>query len=115
GRHHYNYRRNGRRWCTPMTNPTSMKTLTLALLIASAAFPQSDSGSVGGPVLGLVFDGDVRGIRPLLGVPGSSTLGQSLDPAASFADAVTAGDFALAVDTAGTAVLLSTNARRPLP
>ena len=38
----------------------------------------AQQGSVGGPVSGFVFDSAVHGLRPVLGVPGSSLLGDPL-------------------------------------
>ena len=92
-----------------------MKTLTLALLIASTALAQANPGSIGGPVLGLAFDRASRSIRPLHGVPGSSILGLSLDAEGPLVEAAAAGDYAVAIDADGTAVLVSANGRQPLP
>ena len=37
-------------------------------------------GRVSGPTAGLVFDSAARGLRPLLGIPGSSTMGDPVKP-----------------------------------
>jgi len=45
------------------------------------------SGAIRGPVLGFIFDRQVRGIRPILGIPGASTQGGPLRLGASLSDA----------------------------
>ena len=91
-----------------------MKNLTLALIFAASAFPQTNPGNVGGPTLGLVFDGDSGSIRPLLGVPGSSTVGTAFD-AAGLVSAAASREYALAINGDGAAILVSATGRRPLP
>ncbi len=94
---------------------THMKSLTVTLLIAGSAFAQGGAGNVGGPLLGVVFDREIGGIRPLIGVPGSSLLGKPLDGAVGLRDATAERDYALAVDANGAAVLVSPEGSRPLP
>jgi hypothetical protein len=92
-----------------------MRTITLALLMAWSAFPQANPGRVGGPVLGFVFDRASGSIRPLLGIPGSSTLGGSLPGDSAFLNAASDPEYSLALDGDGIAVLVSQAGRRPLP
>jgi len=57
------------------------------------------SGAIRGPVLGFIFDRQVRGIRPILGIPGASTQASPLRLGASLSDAAIANaqDYALGV------------------
>ena len=90
-----------------------MKGLFIGLLIASAALAQVDRGSMNGPVLGLVFDRDAGAVRPLLGVPGSSTLGAPLDGASGLRESA-AASYALAIDSEGVAAVVTSAGRHPL-
>lgn len=51
------------------------------ILIPSIAFSFVLAGqsTLSGPSLGFVFDSDAKSIRPILGIPGAASLGQSLD------------------------------------
>jgi hypothetical protein len=56
------------------------RTLPVAILLAISAVPLCcQPGQVGGPVIGFLFDPSVRALRPILGIPGASTLGGPLD------------------------------------
>jgi len=80
----------------------------LLLLSVSAAFAQAPGGNseafspgpVRGPILGYVFDQELGGLRPILGIPGSSVLGGLLDLGVTLASVeVSPGqDYALAVE-----------------
>jgi hypothetical protein len=48
-------------------------------VVRAAADEPAPTSAISGPVLGWVFDRSVRGVRPILGVPGASILGQALD------------------------------------
>jgi hypothetical protein len=75
-------------------------------LSATALFGQS--GQVGGPVIGFVWDGSVRALRPILGIPGASTLGDPLDAGfeLSFATVAPRQDSAVAFAADGSLHLL---------
>jgi hypothetical protein len=45
------------------------------ILLAAAAFAQSQQGSVAGPVAGFVFDSGAQTLRPVRGIVGASTIG----------------------------------------
>jgi hypothetical protein len=94
-----------------------MKSLICVFLIAAAATAQSSPGAVGGPLLGIVFDPGVGGIRPLTGIPAAASLGGPLDAGAALAQAaVSAAGFAVAIESdSGTAVLVTSSGRQPLP
>jgi hypothetical protein len=57
------------------------------------------AGAIRGPILAFVFDRQVRGIRPILGIPGASTQAEPLRLDASLSNAVIANtqDYALGV------------------
>src|SRR5712692_8145017 len=81
----------------PVHKPGSvgmLATLLLALAGANAQTPPR----VKGPVLGYVWDQGSSGLRPILGIPGSSTLGPLLDLGVSIrlAEISPAQDYALA-------------------
>jgi len=46
---------------------------------AVAIFAQALPGQIAGPVSGFVFDRSARGLRPVLGIPGASVLGDPID------------------------------------
>lgn len=50
----------------------------IGILAAFAAVGQAQQGQVAGPVLGYVFDGTARAVRPVLGIPGASIFGSTL-------------------------------------
>jgi len=86
----------------------------IAVLITASAFAQPP-GSIDGPVLGFVFDPDAAAVRPLLGVPGSATLGAPLATASGLHGVVVQRSYALGIDDSGAAVLASMSDRRALP
>ena len=49
-----------------------------ALLLATAISLCAQNGQVAGPVVGYVFDASAGSLRPILGIPGASTLGSPL-------------------------------------
>ncbi len=86
-----------------MLTPT-IRCALLTAALAAGAFAADDSASAGlrGPVMGYVLDGPMQAIRPINGIPGSSTLGPAVAlpfPAAAAAFSPR-GDFALAVSAA---------------
>jgi hypothetical protein len=60
----------------------------LLLLAAGAAAAQT--GAFSGPVAGYVFDAAAQSLRPVLGIPGASTLGPAIDAGYSFSAAYVA-------------------------
>jgi hypothetical protein len=82
------------------------KTLSFLLLLLPLAAAAQTATRVAGPVSGIVFDRNARALRPMLGVPGASYLGDALlanlDAAAVSPD----GDLALA-SLEGRPVLIS--------
>jgi hypothetical protein len=79
-------------------------------LAAPAAFAQQ--GRVAGPVAGYVFDGGARVVRPVLGIPGASVLGDPVDLGMGIARASVAPrlDSLLAVGTDGSFHIFNLNA-----
>jgi len=51
---------------------------TLGFVVLTAAMAAGQQGRIAGPVVGFVFDGSARAIRPILGIPGASVLGDPL-------------------------------------
>ena len=85
------------------------RTLPVAILLAMSAVSLcGQPGQVDGPVIGFVFDGSVRALRPVLGIPGASTLGDRLDAGfeLSWATVAPRQDAAVAIDSSGTLHLL---------
>jgi hypothetical protein len=85
------------------------RTLSVAILLAISAVPLcGQPGQVGGPVVGFVFDGSLRALRPILGIPGASTLGTPLDAGLELSSATVAPrqDSAVAIDSGGSPHLL---------
>jgi hypothetical protein len=85
------------------------RTLPVAILLATSAVPLcGQPGQVGGPVIGFVFDGSVRALRPILGIPGASTLGDPLDAGFQISSVTVAPhqNSAIAIDSRGTLHLL---------
>jgi len=78
------------------------------LLLAPAMRLSGQSGEVGGPITGFVFDGSVRALRPILGIPGASTMGAPLDAGLELAWATVAPrqDSAVAMASDGSLHLL---------
>jgi hypothetical protein len=61
--------------------------LVPVMALASATLVPAQDGNVSGPTTGFVFDGAAHRLRPLLGVPGASLMG---DPVASDVDLASA-------------------------
>lgn len=70
-----------------------------ALLFAVAAYGQQ--GQVAGPVVGYVFDGSARAVRPVLGIPGASVVGSAVPFAYDLASVTVSPGADSAVVTAG--------------
>jgi hypothetical protein len=49
------------------------------LVLLAAAGCAGENSQLSGPVSGYVFDGARREVRPILGIPGASTIGEALD------------------------------------
>ena len=79
--------------------------LQLLIVFAVAASPMCAQSAVAGPVSGFVFDQSARALRPILGIPGASLLGDGLDAGSELAAAYVAPgqDWALAVAADGPA------------
>ncbi len=78
------------------------------LLVQSAVALFGQTGQVGGPVIGFAFDSSVRALRPILGIPGASTLGDPLNAGLDLSSAVVAPrqDSAIAFASDGSLHLL---------
>lgn len=50
----------------------------VAMFAAAAALAYAQQGKVAGPIAGYVFDGAARAVRPVLGIPGASILGDAV-------------------------------------
>lgn len=72
-----------------------MRTFLITLVCAGAAMAQSTR--VAGPVSGIVFDARTHALRPMVGVPGASYLGDALLSGIELAAVAPDGDRALAV------------------
>jgi hypothetical protein len=72
---------------------------TIGLLLALVGALAAQSGRISGPILGYLFDEQVAGLRPLLGMPGAATMGPALDMGVKIERAAISqpGDYALAV------------------
>ena len=68
----------------------------MLMLLVAAAGLAAQSVPVGGPVAGAVFDGHARAIRPMLGAPGGSYLGDALAGSIDLAGISPDGKLALA-------------------
>ena len=64
--------------------------LQLLVVLAVAASPVCGQSGVAGPVSGYVFDRSARVLRPILGIPGASLLGDGLDAGSELAAAYVA-------------------------
>jgi hypothetical protein len=93
-----------------------MKTFLCTFVIAAAAAAQSNPGTIGGPLLGMVFDENAGAIRPLTGIPAAATVGPRLDSGAALEQVAAAeGGYAVAVESGtGAAVIVSASGRRSL-
>lgn len=74
-----------------------MKTNLLTIGIILGGICLAQESRLAGPVSGLVFDGQAKAIRPILGVAGSSYLGAALVEHLDFASVSPSGGRALAV------------------
>lgn len=72
--------------------------MIVALAVSGLA---AQTSSVTGPVTGLVFDAHARAIRPMLGIPGASYLGDPLADAIDLASVSPDGRLAVAATDAG--------------
>ncbi len=88
-----------------------MRCLTLLFASAVAAPWLWAQGGVVGPVSGIVFDQSARVLRPILGIPGASLLGEALEAGSELTAAYVAPgqNWALAVTASGPAFLLLTH------
>jgi hypothetical protein len=93
-----------------------VRRLFAGFVMASAALAQTP-GAVEGPTLGLVFDADAAVVRPLLGVPGSASLGAPLDAMSGLRGVVASAQrgYALGIDASGSAVVATAGGARTLP
>jgi hypothetical protein len=71
-------------------------TSNVLMLLVAAAGLAAQSVPVRGPVAGVVFDGHARAIRPMLGIPGGSYLGDALAGSIDLAGISPDGKLALA-------------------
>jgi hypothetical protein len=53
--------------------------LAAVMLLANSASAADSQARIGAPVLGYIWDPAAKGIRPILGTPGASTMGDPLD------------------------------------
>lgn len=86
--------------------------LLATLLLAPAGAKSQTLPPIQGPVLGYLWDQQLSGIRPIFGIPGSSTLGPVLDLGVVIrgAEISQAQDYALAVDASGRLLLVDLQA-----
>lgn len=82
--------------------------LLRAACVAATAALAAWAGDISGPVAGYFFDAPSRSVRPVLGIPGASTIGQPLDLGfdAAVAAVAPAQDFLLAGGSDGRARLI---------
>jgi hypothetical protein len=75
----------------------------LVLTAAGAAFLAAQQGRLAGPLAGYVFDRQSQALRPILGIPGASTMGDPINIGFAVADAYVAPrqDAAVVVSTDG--------------
>jgi hypothetical protein len=62
--------------------------LMLGLMLASALSVAAQTGALGFPALGFVYDSRSNRIRPIRGIPGAAVLGEAVDTGSAFASAV---------------------------
>ena len=86
-----------------------------ALLLAPAAV-MAASNSIEGPRLGFVFDHATKSVRPILGIPGAATLGQSLEAGLDLRKIVISPmqDYVLATEGEHNQVVVLATNRTPL-
>ena len=82
--------------------------LIWAALSAWGAEDPVRASGIGGPVLGYVYDAAVKGVRPILGVPGAATMGEPLEAGFEMVQAAVSPeqDYILAVAAEGREVRL---------
>jgi hypothetical protein len=82
-------------------------------VLASAAWAQTPQGEIGGPALGLVFDGDTAAVRALTGIPAAATLGPAVADAAGLRNVIVSArrGYAIGIDAAGAAMLVTPTGR----
>lgn len=73
-----------------------VKTLSLLLCLAPVAAVAQEAARLSGPVSGIIFDSKLHALRPMVGVPGASYLGDALLTGLDAASVSPAGDRALA-------------------
>jgi hypothetical protein len=78
------------------------------ILAGLAGLAQAQQGQVAGPVAGYVFDGAAHAVRPVLGIPGASILGDALPLGYSMGSATVSprADTAVAITPEGVVHLL---------
>ncbi|MBZ5582210.1 MAG: hypothetical protein LAQ30_08405 [Acidobacteriia bacterium] len=92
------------------------RTTAQILLVAAAASALSAQNQLAGPVSGFVFDAPARVLRPILGIPGASLVGDPLGSAADVQAAYVAPrqDSALLVTSSARFVRLNSAGAAPL-
>ncbi|HEY1340646.1 MAG TPA: hypothetical protein VGF59_24210, partial [Bryobacteraceae bacterium] len=85
-----------------------MRALRVSILAGLGAASLCAQGSVGGPISGVVFDRGAGALRPILGIPGASLLGDGFDLGYEIRSAAIAPrqDFAIATAAGGSLHLL---------
>ncbi len=100
-----------------MKRLSNMRSILWLLVAALPLAAQSDSASVTGPVLGVVFDAVAGQIRPLTGVPASAVLGDPFE-VNGLSTAVALGGLGISIGVdgnSGTSLLISASGAVPLP
>jgi hypothetical protein len=84
----------------------------VSLLCLAAPLALAQQGRVEGPVTGYVFDGQAQALRPVLGIPGASVLGDPVNLGAGLASGAVSPrlDSVIAVATDGTFHIYTLNA-----
>lgn len=92
--------------------------LAWASMLLLGATLASGQAPIAGPVLGYLWDAQIGGIRPILGIPGSSTLGDPINIGVALrtAEIAPAQSNAIAIDEAARVLIVntSTGELRPL-
>ena len=81
--------------------------MVMAVLLAGVAAAQTGT-ALSGPTMGLVFDSSHSALRPIRGIPGAATLGDTVNPGFPLASATVSPrqDFALALRADDSSVVL---------
>jgi hypothetical protein len=92
----------------PLLHPIILISLLSSGAAASSPRSAANDAVIGGPVLGYVYDGEARALRPILGIPGAALLGEAIDTGAAFTTAAIAPrqNYALATTEDGSANIL---------